>query len=46
MQTVQPGARRVRHDVADAARLAGFSLAASAGVAVLLSFGAHLAGAA
>ena len=46
MQTVQPGARRVRHDVADAFRLAAFSLAASAGVALLLSLCVHLAGAA
>ena len=30
-------ARRVRHDVADAARLAAFSLAASAAVALGLS---------
>lgn len=46
MQTVQPGARRVRHDVADAFRLAAFSLTASAAVALLLSFCVHVAGAA
>jgi hypothetical protein len=46
MQTVQPSARRVRHEVADALRLAAFSFTASAGVALLLSFCSHLVGAA
>ncbi len=41
-----PSGRRVRHDVADAARLAVFSLAASAGVALALSAFSQLVGAA
>jgi hypothetical protein len=36
----------VRHEVADALRLAVFSLTASAGVALLLNFCVHLVGAA
>jgi hypothetical protein len=40
-----PG-RRVRHDVADAVRLAAFSLAASALVALALSAFSHWVGAA
>lgn len=46
MPTVQTSARRVRHDVADAVRLAVFSLTASVGVALLLSVCARLVGAA
>lgn len=46
MQTVQPSARRVRHDVADAVRLAAFSFGVSVCVALLLSFLSHLVGAA
>lgn len=38
--------RRVRHEVADAAKLAMVSLAASAGVGSLLLLGAHLVGSA
>jgi hypothetical protein len=38
--------RRVRHDVADAVRLAAFSLAASAAVALGLSALSHWVGAA
>jgi len=38
-----PG-RRVRHDVADAVRLAAFSLAVSAAVALALSAFSHWAG--
>jgi hypothetical protein len=45
MQTAQSSARRVRHEVADALRLAAFSLAASVGVALLLSVCSHLVGA-
>lgn len=36
--------RRVRHDVADAVRLAAFSLSSSAGVALLLIAWSHLVG--
>lgn len=38
-----PG-RRVRHEVADAVRLAAFSLAVSAAVALVLSAFSHWAG--
>jgi len=43
---VQASGRRVRHDVADAARLAAFSLAVSAAVALGLSALSNWAGAA
>ena len=43
---VPTSGRRVRHDVADAARLAAFSLAVSAAVALGLSAFSHWAGAA
>lgn len=36
--------RRVRHDVADAARLAAFSIGASTAVAALLAVCSHVAG--
>ncbi len=44
--TRQSSSRRVRHDVADAVRLAVFSLAASAAVALALAVFSHWAGAA
>lgn len=46
MQTVQRSGRRVRHEVADALRLAVFSFGVSGAVALLLSFLSHLVGAA
>ena len=46
VQTMQSSERRVRHDVADAVRLAAFSFGVSVCVALVLSFFSHLVGAA